>query len=51
VESGEDAVPLQAIHARLELDDIVWPIDERRTPPDASAMAWLATEPFAIAIP
>ena len=51
VESGEDAVPLQAIHARLELDDIVWPIDERRTPPDASAMAWLASEPFAIAIP
>jgi hypothetical protein len=51
VESSEGAVPLQAIHARLELDDMVWSINEQRTPPDASAMAWLASEPFAIAIP
>ncbi len=44
---------LQAIHARLELDDIGLFVDLRtaRCRRMPSAMAWLASEPFAIAIP
>jgi protease YdgD len=51
VASGEDTMLLQAIHARLELDDIILSTSEQRAPLDVNAMAWLASEPFAIAIP
>jgi protease YdgD len=45
------AVSLQAVRARLELDDMALSVPEQHAPPDADAMAWLASEPFAIALP
>jgi hypothetical protein len=56
VASSDEAVSMETIQARLDLDrgavqpDAVTSIAEQAERPPADAMAWLAYEPFAIAI-